>query len=338
MSPYDDLPARAFWKDAVLRQDPALVRDLYLRKFALRPRDKIATLGNGFIGQLSGALTDHGYRVLDLEPAPPWLDRSTLSANGYGVASVRAGEIQTARHLLQLVREALGEGTPAEVVWTRKGRFHDALRPGVDPRGLDSADEVLALRADHLDRVREMLETMSVFVFSLGQTEIWADADGETVYPVAPGTIAGTWDEGRYRLITQTAEDVLADLRALRDLIATVNRGARMITMVSPLGPAATATDAHVLVATMAAKSALRTAMDVFSAGDPGVDYFPLYDLIAAPSARGAFLQIDLRSLSDAGLGAALDMFFDQHPPVPQDAPGDLDPDQEADLLEAFAR
>ena len=338
MSPYADLPKRAFWKAGVLGQDPTAICDLYLRKFEIRPRDRIAIAGTGFARHLNKALRMNGYRVLDLEPAPPWLDACTLHAHGYGANSARLGEIQTARQLLQLAREALEGFIPSEVVWSRKGRFHDAHRPGVDPRGLDSADEVLGLRADHLGCVREMFETMNVLFVSLGQIEAWADLTGETVFPTAPGTIAGTWDEARYRFFVQSAAEVLTHLKAFRDLIASVTRNARMIVSVSPAAPAATGSDAHVLVASAASKAALRTAMGEFAAQDPGVDYFPLHDLVSSPAACGAFLGPDLGSLSESGRAAVLRMFFDQHPPVAGDESIALSDEQEEELLEAFAR
>ena len=60
---------------------------------------------------------------------------------------------------------------PADPVWERKGRFHDAQRPGVEPEGLDSPESVLAHRARHLAAVRQVFTGCDVFVFTLGLTE-----------------------------------------------------------------------------------------------------------------------------------------------------------------------
>lgn len=341
MSPYSEQPARAFWKTAMAGQDPGRLGDLYRRKFEIRPQDRIATAGSCFARHLSGALGANGYRVMDVEPGPPWLDDATLRAHGYGLFSARYGHIYTARQLLQLAREAFGEGEPCEIAWTRKGRWYDAHRPGVDPNGLESEEEVRALRADHLAHVREMFETLNVFAFTLGLTEAWQDAAATTVFPTAPGTIAGTWDEARYRFVNFTAAEVLDDLRAFRALLARHNRHARMIVSVSPVALTATATDEHVLTASTGAKAVLRAAAGELAATDPGVDYFPAFELIASPATRGIHFGADMRTVSEAGAAAAMDLFFSQHPPLDGPAAADGTDDFEfceEELLEAFAR
>ncbi len=316
MTPYADLPEYCFWKAGVARANPRTIQDLYRRKFEIRARDRIATAGSCFAQHITGQLKTKGYRVIDAEPAPPWLDAPTRRANGYDLFSARYGNIYTARQLLQLAQEAFGDFEPPETVWTRKNRFYDAFRPGVDPRGVDSADEVLALRADHLIHVREMLTRMKVFIFTLGLTEAWMDAKGTTVFPTAPGTVAGQWDPARYRFVNFTSAEVLADLRAFRALVETHNRRFRMILTVSPVPLTATATDQHVLQANTYSKSALRVAATEMAATDDLVDYFPSYDLISAPAWGGVFFEPDRRTVSADGIAAAMSVFFDQHPPV----------------------
>ena len=134
MTPYADLPEYCFWKAGVARSDPRKIRDLYRKKFEIRPQHRIATAGSCFAQHITGQLRKNGYRVLDVEPAPPWLDDATRRANGFDLFSARYGNIYTARQLLQLAREAFDGFEPSDVVWTRKNRFYDALRPGVDPR------------------------------------------------------------------------------------------------------------------------------------------------------------------------------------------------------------
>lgn len=48
-----------------------------------------------------------------------------------------------------------------------------------------------------LERVRQMLESVDVLVFTLGLTVETSDAS--TVFPTAPGIIAGDFDPHRYR-------------------------------------------------------------------------------------------------------------------------------------------
>ena len=347
MTPYSDLPERCFWKAGVARQEPATVDGLYTAKFPITSRDKIATAGSCFAQHLSGPLRRHGYRVMDLEPSPPWLDSATRQAHGFGLYSARYGNIYTARQLLQLAREVFDGFRPADPVWSRKGRFYDAQRPGVDPSGVDSAEEVMALRVAHLDVVRRMFTQMNVFVFTLGLTEAWMDASGTTVFPTAPGTVAGQWDPERYRFHDFSVAETVADLRAFRELVRQVNRHFRMILTVSPVPLAATAQDTHVLLATTHSKSVLRAAAGEMADTDEGVDYFPSYELIASPFSRGRFYAPDRREVTPEGVNAVMRVFFDQHPPIAE--PGEaateeqaeadepaLDPACEERLLEAF--
>ena len=113
--------------------------------------------------------------------------------------------------MLQLAEEALGRRVPQVRVWQKGGRFFDALRPSVDPVGHDSEAAVLALRQKHLVAVRRLLEELDVLVFTLGLTETWEAGDG-TVYPVAPGTLAGEFDPARYRFRNLRHGEVLADM------------------------------------------------------------------------------------------------------------------------------
>lgn len=338
MTPYADLPEHCFWKSGIGNSTPLTVQELYARKFEIRATDKIATAGSCFAQHLAVALRGHGYRVMDLEPAPPWLDAGTCRAHGFGMYSARYGNIYTARQLLQLAREALEGFVPANPVWQRKGRYFDAQRPGVDPSGLDSAEEVLALRAAHLAAVRKLFTRMNVFVFTLGLTEAWMDAEGTTVFPTAPGTVAGQWDPARYRFHNFPVSEVVADLRAFRTLVQSVNRHFRMVLTVSPVPLAATAAGEHVLPANTRSKSVLRAAAGEVADDDPGVDYFPSYELIATPFSKGLFYRPDQREVTPEGVAAVMRVFFDQHPPLDstKGAPVAEDPACEERLLEAF--
>lgn len=340
MTPYADLPEYCFWKAGVARSDPLTIDQLYHARFRIRPQDWIATAGSCFAQHLAGPLRDNGYRVMDVEPSPQWLDPATRRAHGFDLFSARYGNIYTARQLLQLAREALEDTAPAEPVWQSKGRFYDAQRPGVDPGGLDSAEEVLAIRAAHLEAVRHLFCQMNVLVFTLGLTESWMDTAGTTVFPTAPGTIAGSWDPARYRFHNFSVAEVVADLHAFRSVVQAHNRHFKMILTVSPVPLAATAGRDHVLAATTRSKAVLRAAAAEVAEADEGVDYFPSYEMIATPFSGARFFEPGLREVTAEGVAAVMRIFFDQHPPLDADGPAvaaDL-PDTECEerLLEAF--
>ena len=326
--------------------DPLTVQGLYERKFEIGPEDRIATAGSCFAQHINGALRSRGYRVMDVEPGPPWLHKAVAGAHGYGLFSARYGNIYTARQLLQLAREAFGEAKPSELAWERDGRYYDTQRPGVDPDGMESIAEVRAVRDDHLDRVRELFSTMDVLIFTLGLTEAWTDTAGTTVFPTAPGTIAGAWNPDRYQFRSFSHAEVLAHVRGFQALIARHNPGLRIILTVSPVPLTATASGQHVLAATTYSKAVLRAAAGELAAGDDHIDYFPSYEMIASPFSRSAFYESNLRSVTGAGVQAVMRVFFAAHPPVNDGAEAgeglssDMDPGDvfcEEQLQEAFA-
>jgi hypothetical protein len=188
-----------------------------------------------------------------------------------------------------------------------------------------------------------------VFVFTFGLTESWIDRQSGTVYPTAPGTIAGTFDPNVYAFKNFSCEDVLADFIAFRELLKVRNPSLKFLLTVSPVPLVATASREHVLVATTYSKSVLRAvAGQLFQMFDD-VDYFPSYELIASPFSKAAFFEKDLRSVSNEGVDLVMRHFVNAHgvgrAPVagrpagePEDEPhSDEDVVCEDVLLESFA-
>jgi hypothetical protein len=349
-SPYDGLAPSRFWRTGVAETHPLTVQGLYAKRFEIAPTDRIATAGSCFAQHIARNLRVRGYQVLDVEPAPWGLKQA--QAYGYGVYSARYGNLYTARQLLELFREAVAPEPPEPIVWEKAGRFYDALRPGVEPEGLGSPEEVVEHRRVHLARVRQMFESMDVFVFTFGLTETWIDKDsaapapdastGRTL-PTCPGTIAGSFDAARHVFHNFTADEVLADYRAFKAELAGVNPNVRHLVTVSPVPLTATAADCHVLLATTYSKSVLRAVAGQLYAENPDLDYFPSYEIIMAPWSRGIFFEPNLRSVSPAGVETVMRVFFEQHSARTDEADderrrralGEEIPCEEA-LLEAF--
>ncbi len=314
-SPYEGLGPSRFWRSGVAESHPLTVEGLYAKRYAIAPEDRIATAGSCFAQHIATHLRARGFKVLDLEPAPWGLEPERAKAFGYGVYSARYGNLYTARQLLELFREAMAAEAPAPIVWERGARFFDALRPGVEPEGLGSPEEVAAHRAEHLARVRRLFEKAQVFVFTFGLTESWRDrATGRTL-PTCPGTIAGRFDPEAHAFHNFTVEETLADYRAFREELAAVNPGVRHLLTVSPVPLTATAVDGHVLLATTYSKSVLRAAAGQLRNEFADVDYFPSYEIIASPWSRGFFFEPNLRSVSPAGVEAVMRIFFAEHAP-----------------------
>lgn len=310
VNPYKIQPERAFWRASVGSRHYADLADLW-QPMPLRKSDKIATAGSCFAQHIGNNLAARGAAFMDMEPAPP-LFASTSEARkwGYGVFSCRYGNVYTTRQLIQLFDEAHGNRTPVERVWEKDGRFYDALRASIDPAGQDSAETILALRERHLDAVRRMFAELDVFVFTLGLTEGWENVEDGTMFAVAPGTVAGTYDPSRHVFRNLRHSEIRADLVSFWEKLRSVNPGARILLTVSPVPLAATATQNHVLVATTYSKSVLRAVAGELAEDIEDIHYFPSYEIISSHPARGMFFEPDLRNVNPFGVNYVMTHFF----------------------------
>ncbi len=316
-SPYSSLPTRAFWRPAVADRHIADFDQVAAGPF-VHTDDRVATAGSCFAQHIGRHLRARGLDYLDLEPAPPGWTSEDARRHGFGIYSCRYGNIYTVRQLLQLFEEAFDHRYPAEFVWEKQGRYYDAMRPGVDPIGHASADDVWALREIHLTRVQELFRTMTLFVFTLGLTEAWESISDGTVFPTAPGTVAGKFDPKKYRFHNFRYPEIASDLEKLWAMMRDVNPNVRLLLTVSPVPLTATASEDHVLVATTQSKSTLRAIAGDFAATYEGIDYFPSYELIATHPIRGQFFEPDLRNVNDAGVTYVMSHFFQHSALSPQ--------------------
>lgn len=311
--PYSDLAGTAFWRSGVAEADPAAPADLYRPKFVLKPDAAIATAGSCFAQHVGRALREAGLHVQDAEPRPRGCPPIVARAFGYGVYSARYGNIYTVRQLAQLIRDAMSERVDPVDIWADEGRFYDALRPTIEPGGFASLDEAMALRRAHLWAVRRLFSETSCLIFTLGLTECWADRDSGRVFPTCPGVVAGSFDPARHVFVNLRHAEVLADLEAARNMLQGLNAGMRMILTVSPVPLTATAAGGHVLAATARSKAVLRAAADEFAATHADVDYFPSYEIVTNPAARGRFFRPNLREVTPEGVEVVMNCFLSAH-------------------------
>lgn len=307
--PYLDLPPRAFWRSSVASKHFMDLEDLS-DPLPLRLSDKIATAGSCFAQHIGRHLKARGGGYMDLEPAPEFFTPEDARKHGYGIFSCRYGNVYTSRQMLQLTEEAFGMRTPEVVAWQKGNRWFDALRPSVDPVGHISPDEIMILRAEHLKCVKQMIETLDVMVFTLGLTETWMSNKDGTVYPTAPGTIAGTFDKNEHEFVNLSYPDVLNDVNRFWQFVKTVNPKARLILTVSPVPLAATASGQHVLVATSHSKATLRAVAGDLAMNDDSISYFPSFEIISTHPSRGMFFNPDQRNVNDVGVQYVMKHFF----------------------------
>jgi hypothetical protein len=313
-NPYQNLPASAFWKSGVVRA--AGLEDIYVKKWEIPSDARIATAGSCFAQHITHHMRRHGgFNVLDMEPAPPTLLREQHSRFGFGLYSARYGNIYTVPQLVQLAAEVEGSFVPQNAIWERAGRYFDALRPSVEPEGLDSEEEVRRHREYHLGRVREMFETLDVFVFTLGMSEVWIHRPSGTVYPTAPGTIAGTYHPELYECRTLDAREMSVAFGTLWRILTQMRGGAPWKTLltVSPVPMTATASGRHVLRANTHSKATLRTVAGYMADNDGDIDYFPSYEMVTNPAEKGSNFADNLRSVRPETVATVMRTFFGEH-------------------------
>lgn len=314
-NPYEDRPARAFWRTGVAERCGSLPADLYRPKWPIAKTTRITTAGSCFAQHITRVLRRIGCTVIDAEPPPLHLPAALHHPFGYGLYSARYGNIYTARQVRQLAEEAFNARPVSALAWEKDGAFFDALRPNVEPEGLGSPEEVYAHRVEHLAGVRTAFWAADVVVFTLGLTEAWIDVETGTALPVAPGVLAGHFDPARTQFHNFSYEEVKADLVAF---IAQVRKCSstptpRFLLTVSPVPLTATASDDHVLTATMHSKAVLRAVAGELSATDPDVDYFPSFELICNPWLGHDYFAANRRSVTEAGVDAAMSTFLAAH-------------------------
>lgn len=302
--PYEAAPRTAFWSRAVARgwsADDVFAGDAPL----IRPEDRVASAGSCFAANVVPYLEEAGFTYLRAEPPHPFFTDIEPEPFGYEKFSAAYGNIYTARQLLQLVRRSTGDFAPREDRWATPDGIVDPFRPGLRYRAR-SGREFDLLTAQHLGRVRRMIEDATVFVFTLGLTEAWVSQLDEAVFPACPGTVAGTFDPERHVFRNFTAAEVAADLRDAVAAMRALNPALRIVLTVSPVPLVATATGAHVLAATTYSKSVLRVAAGEVASTSAEVAYFPAYEIVTGPQAPESFFAADRRNVSEAGIRAVM--------------------------------
>lgn len=313
MHPYKKKPARSFWSTAISDKSFLEFEQVYRKKYEISVTDRIVTAGSCFAQHIAKKLVHSGFSYMNYEPAPPSLPASLHAKYGYDVYSARYANVYTAKQLLQMFGRAFENFQPKENVWESDGRFYDPFRPTIEPDGFGSKDEMLASRVSHMAAVRRVFTESDVFVYTLGLTEAWRSRLDGTVFPVCPGTTCGNFDATLHEFHNYSMAENLSDLTLAIQKARSVNPKLRFLLTVSPVPLTATATEDHVMVATSYSKSVLRAVAGEICANDADIDYFPSYELVAAPPIRGAMFNPNLRTVATKGVDIVMSHFFQQH-------------------------
>lgn len=309
--PYRSLPDSAYWRRAVAAPgaevDP--VAGAFVR---IDAATKVATAGSCFAQHVARHLAASGFNYLVTESAHPIVPEDAARAAGYGVYTARYGNIYTTLQLVQTFDRAYGNFVPAEDVWAAPDGdgVVDPFRPTIQPGGFASEAAMRADRAQHLARVRDAFETLDVLIFTLGLTEAWVSKIDGAAFPLCPGVAGGRFDPALHEYRNLRTADVRAQIGEFVARLRSVNRAARIVLTVSPVPLAATASGNHVLPATVYSKSVLRAAAQEAAEDMEGVSYFPSYEIVTGPQARGRFFADDLREVTEEGVEHVMRVFL----------------------------
>lgn len=310
MHPYRNLPQSSFWTKSV---SDVLWNDVFknhMGKFRISNTENVCTIGSCFAQRISTFLRESGFRFLDVEPVHPMVSTDEAKRLGYGIYSARYGNIYSTRQLKQLMEESLGVRSQINKFERLKtGKIKDLLRPGVHGDGFETIEEAEADRAYHLSRVKQMWSQLDVFIFTLGLTEAWVDTDSNIVYGIHPSVATSGESRETPEKINLDYNDCLSDLNSCFHLLRSINKKAKIVLTVSPVGLAATHQDNHVLLANCYSKSILRAVAGKLHSMNDFIEYFMSYELISAAQSFGQFLSTDLRDVNNRGVILAMSAF-----------------------------
>jgi hypothetical protein len=206
--------------------------------------------------------------------------------------------------IVQQLRWAFGEFTPAAKLWFTK-----------DKRHFEATEE-------RRDKVRRSFEEGDVFVITLGLSEVWFDRiEDEPMWRTIPARL---YEPDRHVCRPATVAETLAALYELDRLAEQFLAGKRFIFTLSPIPLIATFRDQSPITANQASKAKLRAALDDFLsdskiAQKSRYNYFPSYELVLHLFEHP--FEPDNRHIRPEVAGAILDIFSDLYTDLPIEEP-----------------
>lgn len=287
-------PRTVFWPDPT-HEDPAYPaagRSLYTElPFARRiplidKKTRVVSAGSCFATEIAHALQKNGYNyvVKEQNKGKPG-SYEFLDAGDLPNSSAAWGIIFNTPSFRQLVEKAFEVRALPKILWTLpfRGelRYFDPFRENI---AFESPEAFEANYLDHLRAAREAFLEMDVFIITLGLNEIWYfKADGavfsRSPWRTAPSLVG-------YRVMT--AEENVADLVRMTEILRAHNPNVSIICTLSPIGLHATfrGDEEHVVTANAHSKAVLRVAAEEFARRCSNVHYFPSYEVVTTSTER----------------------------------------------------
>jgi len=301
-NPYEILTTDKFWKTAVANKKVGDgFEGLWVPKFNITKNSKIFTIGSCFAQHISCWLMENGYSWQNAEPVPNNLSDDEILDYGYSIYSCRVGNIYTPAMMKQWIEFATDEKIIIDEIYEEDGKYFDPLRPKIPKKGYASKSELLSCRIDTLNALRKLLQESDIFIFTMGLSEAWINVNG-FIYQVCPGTIKGDFNSEIHKFKNYTYDEILDDMTFVVEEVIKINKNMKFLLTVSPVPLTATASENHVLSATIYSKSILRAVAGRLSELYENVDYFPSYEIITSNASRINFFEENLRSVKPEGV------------------------------------
>lgn len=340
VSPYENLGDERFWRSGVAKANPGKVKNIHRPRWAISESDTIVTMGSCFAQHIAFVLRERGLKV-------PFFDTTeNIKSQTY---SANYGNIYTVSQALQLVEEVSEKRPVMDEFWPLEDGYVDAVRPNVFAQPVKSKDELSGLRTKHLAAVRSAINELDVLVFTLGLTEAWILENSGRTLPVAPGVVAGQFDPELQSFHNFTHSEILTDLDALCREIKELRGGRefKLILTVSPVPLTATYEDQHVLKSTTYSKAVLRVVAEEFVRNNAFADYFPSFELVNNPAAKGAYFEANMRSVRPEAVDVVMSHFLAAYLPGAtakkadgssraSNRPKSMDADCEEEMIEGY--
>lgn len=297
-NPYLELPDERFWKSAVATPIASGTKFSNLMPPVTQDKKRhYSSVGSCFAQHVGSWLT--GENVVYLQSN---IDKSLKTSFGLG-------NVYTPRTFLQWLEFALDE-TPTDLL--NSDTFHvddqgvwDLMRPHI-AAPYSSLDHAQAARAEVAKEFVEHLQASDVLFFTLGLTESWKDQK-DLHYPICPAAKHAV--KQTYTFHNFTVAEIESDLERVIATLQKLNPALEVIFTVSPVPLTATATDAHVLVATWHSKSILRVAASTMTDKFPHVGYFPSFEIVNSPQPHDQRFETNLRTISKQKVEEVRDNF-----------------------------
>ena len=307
--PYQRIPKHQFWGTPELSK---FSKGSFHKetRFQLSPSDLVASGGSCFAYHIARYLQINNFHYFFEEKAPPWLNTQEIIDYQYTDYSARYGNIYSTLQLRQLLEQAMETLRPIEEAWCMGDRFVDPFRPRIQPGGFKLLEDLKADRKQHLTAVKKMFQTIDVFIFTVGLTEVWlSHADGVAL-PMCPGKDFGSYDAKKYSFKNLDIHENIEHLSSAIDLMTELNPQIKIILTLSPVPLVATLEEQHVLHSTILSKSILRTAIEEVRKKHANVDYFAAYEMLSTAYLKTHYFEEDRRSVTPEGVKLVMDVFF----------------------------